>query len=139
MPKQSLYVIMLIAQSTDQDFTVFSKPIAVCRDSRKAKQMSEAEQELNNRVIVEGKECVTISGIFEVPGIEVPQAARECWVVWSVAMMRDGTGRTMSRLEGIFGKEEAAAKKISSISQGEQIIDGLAGEVTSKKAKVTLA
>lgn len=138
MAKQSLYVIMLVAQSTDQDFKVFSKPVAVCRDKQKAKQMSEAEQELNNRVIVEGKECVTISGVFEVPGIEVPQTARECWVVWSVAMMRDGSGRTMSRLDGIFGKEESATRKIETIPQGEQIIEGLAGEVKSQKTRVKL-
>jgi hypothetical protein len=129
---------MLIAQSTDQNFRVFSKPVATCRDYMKAKQISQAERELNNRVVVEGKECVTISGVFEVPGIEVPQSAKECWVVWSVAMMRDGSGRTMSRLDGIFGKEEAATKKISSIDQGEQLIDGLVGEVKSQKAKVKL-
>jgi len=138
MAKQSLYVVMLIAQSTQQDFSIFSKPVAVCRDSINAKQMSQAEKELNNRVVVEGKECVTISGIFEVSDIEVPKTAKDCWVVWSVAMMRDGSGRTMSRLDGIFGKEESANKKIESILQGEQIIKDLPGEVKSQKAKVKL-
>ena len=138
MAKQSLYVVMLIAQSTDHGFKVFSKPVVVCRDSIKAKQMSQAERELNNRIVVEGRECATIAGVFEVTGIEVPQAARDCWVVWSVAIMRDGSGKTMSRLEGIFGKEDSAAKKIEGIPQGEQLIDGLAAEVKSQKAKVKL-
>jgi hypothetical protein len=138
MPRQSLYVVMLIAQSIERDLSVFSKPVVVCRDAVKAKEISGAEKELNNSIIVNGKECVTISGVFEIVDIEVPQSAKECWVVWSVAMMRDGTGRTMSRLEGIFGKEESATKKISSIPQGEQLINNLAGEVITKKARVKL-
>lgn len=138
MKTQSLYVVMLIAQSVDQDFRVFSKPIAVCRDNTKAKRISEAEKELNNRLVVEGKDCITISGILEVPNIAVPSSAKDCWVVWSVAMMRDGSGRTMSRLDGIFGKKETAEGKKNGIPQGEQIIEGHIGEVKTEMTKVEI-
>lgn len=136
--KAPLYIVMLIAQSTDMNFQVFSKPIAACRDLNQAKKISEAEAQLNNRLVVEGKECSVIAGVLVVPEIEVPSSAKECWVTWSIAMMRDGTGRTMSKLEGVFGKQESAENKKKTVPQGEQLVAGFLGEVKTEVTRVKL-
>lgn len=142
--EERCFVVIMCAVAADRSFMVFTKPLAIYREESDAKLAASAEQE-RKTLYIQNRECFASAAVIKVPGMSPPPQAREGYVVYSNAYLRNGSGGTMARVDGVFGKEERAREKLSQIQQGMQKVDlrgqsvkGQMAEVLSEIAKVPI-